>query len=290
MPTAAHAGSLSPGTPAASGNGHLFTGSAAAWLYSAPTGSGLNISGMTAAMPINLNTHTAGFDYPVQYADGSNGCTTFTDKKYYDLQDQICVPNPAGGFHTSTGGYGADDGHLVVVDRSAGKYYDFWKLSVDGNGRPTSTDVGQIVEGSLDGDGTPGTTAAQISGLAGAIMPGELDCGTCLQHALSLIVPGTMNSSALGHQAPARHTDGAEAGAIFREGAKLRLDCREGDHACPAAIRRRHHRPERRKRHRNLYRARFAARPHRHRRDRQAPADLLLNPLEHQRDALADAD
>ena len=224
MPTAAHAGSLSPGTPAASGNGHLFTGSAAAWLYSAPTGSGLNISGMTAAMPINLNTHTAGFDYPVQYADGSNGCTTFTDKKYYDLQDQICVPNPAGGFHTSTGGYGADDGHLVVVDRSAGKYYDFWKLSVDGNGRPTSTDVGQIVEGSLDGDGTPGTTAAQISGLAGAIMPGELDCGTCLQHALSLIVPGTMNSSALGHQAPARHTDGAEAGAIFREGAKLRLD------------------------------------------------------------------
>lgn len=226
MPTAVHTSSAAPPapTPAPSGNGRLFTGSAASWLYSAPTGSGLDIAGITGAMPIYLNTHAAGFDYPVQYADDTSGCTTFTDKKYFDLKDRICVPNPAGGFRTSTGGYGADDGHLVVVVRSAGKYYDFWKLSVDGNGQPTSTDVGQIVEGNLDGDGTPGTTAAQISGLAGSIMPGDLDCETCLQHALSLIVPGTMNSSALGHQAPARHSDGTVAGAVFREGAKLRLD------------------------------------------------------------------
>ncbi|MGN6593664.1 MAG: hypothetical protein ACTHJX_12280, partial [Terriglobales bacterium] len=114
--------------------------------------------------------------------------------------------------------------HLVVVDTSAGYYYDFWKLYVDSAGKPTSTNVGGIARGSLSGDGTPGHTASEITGLAGTIMPGELDCATCLKHALSLIVPSSMNSNLVGTQAPARKTDGTVHGALFREGAKIRFD------------------------------------------------------------------
>ena len=179
---------------------------------------------MVAGLPVELNTHNGGFDYPVQYADGSLGCTTFTDARYYNQTDKYCVPNPPGGFKPSYGGWGADDGHLVIVDQAAHTYYDFWKFNVDAQGRPVSTDVGKITRGNLDGDGNPGTTAAGITGLAGDILPGELDCATCLNHALSIIVPGTMNSPQLGRQAPVQKTDGSVGGAIFREGAKIRFD------------------------------------------------------------------
>lgn len=212
-----------PPPPSTSGS-RLFPGSGADWLYSAPTGTGLNISGVTSGMSFQVNTHTQGFDYPVADTDGSHGCTTFTDTLVYNLGNRICVPNPANGYYPSVGGYGADDGHLVVVDTATGMYYDFWKLYANGNGQPASTNVGGIFEGSLYGNGTPGTTAADITGLAGDILPGELNCATCLNHALSVIVPGGMNSNLVGHQAPAQKTDGSVAGAIFREGAKIRLD------------------------------------------------------------------
>ncbi|MGH9476923.1 MAG: hypothetical protein ACRD1C_11415 [Terriglobales bacterium] len=196
----------------------------AAWLYSAPSGAGLNISSITAGMRFVLNTHDGGYDYPVQYTDGTHGCTTFSDTLQHHFHDSICVPNPANGYHPSLGGWGFDDGHVVVVETSTGTYYDFWKLSVDGNGQPTSTNVGRIVEGSLAGNGTPGTTAAAITGLAGDIMPGELACDTCLSHALNVVVPGAMNDTQQGHQGPASGTDGETPGGIFREGAKIRFD------------------------------------------------------------------
>lgn len=196
----------------------------AAWLYNAPTGAGLNISSMTAGVSFQLNTHSGGFDYPVAYADGSLGCTNFTDTLVFNDSDRLCVPNPPGGFHSSYGGWGNDDGHLVVVDSGAGVYYDFWKLYSGPAGTPTSTNVGQIVRGNLGGNGTPGTTAAAITSLAGDILPGELDCATCLNHALSVVVPVTMNSTQIGQQAPAAKTDGTVPGAIFREGAKIRFD------------------------------------------------------------------
>lgn len=220
--------SNSPSTPTPTAKtaaaGRLFTGGAANWLYSAPTGQGLNISAMTSGLPFFINAHNGGFDYPVQFADGSLGCTTFTDSHYYGQTDSFCVPNPAGGFAPSVGGWGANDGHLVVVDTQAHRYYDFWKLNVNAQGKPQSTDVGAIRAGDLSGNGAPGTTAANISGLAGDILPGELDCSTCLNHALNVIVPSTMNSSQLGHQAPASKTDGGVPGAVFREGAKIRFD------------------------------------------------------------------
>ncbi|MGH9483949.1 MAG: hypothetical protein ACRD1F_02740, partial [Terriglobales bacterium] len=206
------------------GAARLFPSASADWLYTAPSGSGLDIFSITSTIDLGVNTPQGGFDFPVQYADGSGGCTTFTDTVPYNLKDSICVPNPAGGFHPSVGSWGYNDGHLVVVDRASGKYYGFWKLTVDGNGTPKSTNVGKVVEGSLNGDGTPGTTAAAITGLAGDILPGELDCDTCLNHALNLIVPQTMNSKRVCSQAPAKGTDGSVPGAIFCEGAKLRFD------------------------------------------------------------------
>jgi hypothetical protein len=183
----------------------------------------MDISAMTSWIPIKLNTHDGGFDFPVQYADGSLGCTTFTDYGVYGWTDKVCVPNPQGGFAPSFGGWGANDGHLVVVDTAHQTYYEFWKLGAT-NGVPWSTNVGQIISGSLSGNGVPGTTAAQISGLAGDILPGELDCETCLQHALNVVVPISMNSNQVGSQAPAQKTDGGAYGAIFREGAKIRFD------------------------------------------------------------------
>ena len=176
-------------------------------------------------MTFKVNTHDGGFDYPVVYTDGTHGCTTFTDTLQYNYTDHVCVPNPANGYWPSVGGWGADDGHLVVVDSATHEYYDFWKLYVNGSGQPTSTNVGGIFSGNLTtSNGTPGTTAANITGLAGDIMPGELDCSTCLQHALSMVVPGNMNSNQLGHQSSATKTDGSVSGAIFREGAKFRFD------------------------------------------------------------------
>ncbi|MGH9519867.1 MAG: hypothetical protein ACRD2D_09450, partial [Terriglobales bacterium] len=206
-------------------SGRLFTAAAAQWLYAAPQGSGLNISGMLGGARLALNAHDGGFDFPVQYTDGKSGCTSFTDRHIFNYADQVCVPNPEGGFHPSVGGWGANDGHLVVIDQSRHKYYEFWKLIVDGSGQPTSTDVGQVVEGDLSSsDGAPGTTASGLSGLAGDILPGELDCDTCLQHALSVVVPSALDSPQTGSQAPARKTDGSVPGAIFRDGAKIRLD------------------------------------------------------------------
>lgn len=215
--TAAPPVSPAPGT-------RLFPASAANWLYSAPSGSGLNISSAVGGLGINVNAHDSGFDYPVEYTDGTHGCTNFTDTLQYAFTDHICVPLPAGGLFPSVGGWGANDGHLIIVDTANQTYYDFWKLYVDGNGQPTSTNVGGIVSGSLNGNGAPGTTAANLTGLAGDILPGELDCVTCLNHALSVIVPGSMNSNQVGQQAPASKTDGSTPGAIFREGAKIRFD------------------------------------------------------------------
>lgn len=197
----------------------LFTSSSADWFYTAPKGTGLSISSITSSLRFSIDTWDGGWNYPVQFTDATHGYTTFNDIGSYGRNDVISVPNPANGYWPSTG----SDGHLVVVDTTHRMYYDFWQLSAAGH--VNSTSVGQIVSGSLDSsNGTPGTTAAQITGLAGSILPGELSCETCLNHALSVVVPLTMNSPIVGHQAPAVQTDGRTSGGIFREGAKLRFD------------------------------------------------------------------
>lgn len=224
-PAASAAGGGGMSAAPAAAPGRYFTAAGAQWLYEAPQGSGLSIGSMLDGAKLGVNAHDTGFDFPVQFADGSQGCTTFTDRRFFNLGDHICVPNPSGGFQPSVGGWGANDGHLVVIDRAQHTYYEFWKLSVDGAGQPTSTDVGQVAEGDLSAsNGTPGTTGSGLSGLAGDILPGELDCATCLQHALSVVVPSALNSPQTAGQAPAVKTDGKTAGAIFRYGAKIGLD------------------------------------------------------------------
>ena len=195
-------------------------GQAAWWLYSAPTGTPINISNTTSGMTFNINAHDGGYDYPVQYADGSNGCTTFTDVGSYNFNDTYCVPIPTGGFQPSWG----TDGHLIVLNKNTGTYYDFWKLTVNSSGQPLSTSVGAIFSGTLQGNGTPGTTAAFVTGLAGDILPGELDCVTCLNHAVLVIVPGSMDAPGVGDQGPVYHYDGSVQGALFKEGEKIRFD------------------------------------------------------------------
>ncbi len=226
--TAAVTITAATGTGSGSGSGTpsvLFTSPGAAWLYNPPTGQGIDISSTASQLGFSLNVASGGFSYPVQYTDGTHGCTTFTDTAVYNYTDKICVPNPASGYDPTTGGWGANDGHLIVVDTANRTYYDFWKLYTDGQGRPTSTNVGKIVSGSLNtSNGTPGTTAANITGLAGDILPGELDCADCIHHALNVIVPASMDSSQLGHQGPVTVGDGRASNGIFREGAKIRFD------------------------------------------------------------------
>lgn len=219
---AAKSASAAVGITAAqtSTSSRLFPASSANWLYSAPTGSPLNISNVTSGMTFNINAHDGGYDYPVQYTDGTHGCTTFTDAGSYGFNDNYCVPNPTNGFHPSWG----SDGHLIVVNSSTGSYYDFWKLTVNSSGQPLATNVGAIFSGTLQGDGTPGTTAAFITGLAGDILPGELNCDTCLNHAVLVIVPGSMDAPGVGDQGPVHHYDGSVSGALFKEGAKIRFD------------------------------------------------------------------
>lgn len=226
-------------TITAAAQARLFTSPGAAWLYSPPTGQAIDISSTAVKLGgISVNT-VAGFGYPVEYTDGTHGCTTFTDTLIYHYSDSICVPNPPNGYWPTLGCCNgtSNDGHLIVVNTKTLEYYDFWKLYTDGNGHPTSTNVGKIVQGNLaTSNGTPGTTAANITGLAGDIMPGELDCEDCLQHALNVIVPGTMNSPLLGSQGPVAISDGSVSGGIFREGAKIRFDPSVNVDSLPVSI------------------------------------------------------
>ena len=201
-------------TPAASAaSSRLFPN--AAWLYTAPRGKGFGIANYNAQ--VTIDTHDGGFDYPIQYSNHSHGTMTFTDG-----YNRFAVPIPnAGGFYPSTGAWGANDGHLVVLDLQMRRYYDFWKLLTDGHGHPRSTRVGKIVSGSLDGDGTPGTTAGDLNGAAGDLMPGELQNG--IHHALQCIIPGNWNNASLGTQAPVTKTDGRSNGAMS-EGSKIGID------------------------------------------------------------------
>jgi hypothetical protein len=197
----------------------------AGWLYSRATAHLHKISDRIRAYHFHVYTHEGGWDFPVQYTysagDESHHQTCFTDTLRYSYTDRFCVPDPPGGYAPSTAG----DGHLVVVDYANRQYWDFWELRVNSAGVPISTNVGQIKHGEYEiGSGSPGTTAAAISGLAGDILPGELDCVTCLNHALSLVVPARVNRFGYGRQGPVVHTDGHAATGVFIEGAKLFLD------------------------------------------------------------------
>ena len=108
-----------------------------------------------------------------------------------------------------------------------GNYYEFWQLYAS-NGTPTNPQsVSAIVMGSLADNGTPGANAAMITAAAGDIMPGELSCATCLNHALIAGGPWTLINQTTGTQAPAEKNDGqcsSGGNVVLSEGAKLRFD------------------------------------------------------------------
>lgn len=221
--------------PTASAQGlSELTSTSAAYIHEAPTGSYTDISSDSGLTSVGLLTHDGGFDMPIQYTDGTHGTTTFDDFHWYGRTDQIAVPNitSGGGFFPSVGGYGADDGHLVVIDTTTRTAYEFWRLCTDSNGTPITcsgnyspTSVGNIQSYSLNtsNGGSIQTTASGIAGAVGDLLPGELN-GAPVPHALIVSVDGNLMNPNVCTEAPANGTDGSVAGATFCEGAKLRMD------------------------------------------------------------------
>jgi hypothetical protein len=191
----------------------------ATWLHQGPPPSGVSlasVAGQYTAWVQTADSASNSYGFPIQEADGSNGYTTFSD----NFNHSITVPNPTGGY-TPAGG---TDGHLVVVDPNTGQYFDFWTLSVDANGNPTSTHVGRIEQGNYQtGDGTPGTTAVSVTGLAGDILPGELSTANGIQHALNVATPSNLTAPGHGNQGPPglSGADGSANGGVFQEGQEI---------------------------------------------------------------------
>ncbi len=67
-------------TPAAQAQGlAALTSSSAAYAYLAPTGTYTSISSNSGLSTVSLDTHDHGYDFPIQYTDGTHGTTTFDD-------------------------------------------------------------------------------------------------------------------------------------------------------------------------------------------------------------------
>jgi len=76
------------------------------------------------------------------------------------------------------------DGHMTVVDQSAGREYDFWQASVRRHGAMTASAASSIPIGADSGTGLGGhAEAANLGLLGGLIRAPELAAGT-IEHAL----------------------------------------------------------------------------------------------------------
>lgn len=130
--------------------------------------------------------------------------------------EQAPVPIPEGA-KPSPG----TDGAMVVVDRSSGRSYDFWRARPSSDGSWTAS-WGGIVD--LSGDGyTPGAaqTGAGVPRLAGVVRVAEVEQGE-IPHALAF---ATDNACEGEHRYPASKTDGwSPAEGCIPEGARIQLD------------------------------------------------------------------
>lgn len=113
---------------------------------------------------------------------------------------------------------GGSDAAMVVIDRSAGKVYEFWRAHRVGDGWRTSW--GGVAD--LHGEGTPGAAVgAGVSRLAGVVRVEEIAAGE-IGHAL---VFATDNACAERHRYPASKTDGSsQRWNCIPEGARIQLD------------------------------------------------------------------
>jgi hypothetical protein len=122
------------------------------------------------------------------------------------------IPIPPGAEPNS-----GSDGAMVVIDRSANRVYDFWRLRTTAGGWASSWGGSTA----LDGNGSGGATGAGVSVLAGLVRTFEIRAGR-IDHALSfsssLSCRGTFRP-------PAIKTDGtAPVGPCVPEGARIQLD------------------------------------------------------------------
>jgi hypothetical protein len=125
------------------------------------------------------------------------------------------VPIPIGA-HAHAG----SDGAMVIVDRSAGKSYEFWQFRRDGDAWVTSWGTIQDLTGSgWSKNGS--STASGASRLAGVVRVHEIGLGV-IGHALVMSID---NSCADIFRAPAVKTDGDSTRPdCTPQGAHLQLD------------------------------------------------------------------
>jgi hypothetical protein len=214
-----------------------------------------------------------GFTRFYDHDPNGTSCTeSWCNWGHFDTYDVENIQSGGGGLYPSTG----SDAHLIIADNKAYAFYDFFQLCTVGgypavaqtssgvqncpNLLPYTppnwqqdgyaTVVGEVtmcskISGGTDSangcdtqwsKGYPGGTGAQITGYAGDVLRGELKCGTCLNHAILIIVPTYMNANI--HESPAQTTDGkctpgtgtqtaqgciSGAPVVFEEGSKLAL-------------------------------------------------------------------
>jgi len=114
------------------------------------------------------------------------------------------------------------DGHLVVLDRTAGCVYEFWRAAFDKG----TWKAGWVNATPIDGDGVYpdglGGRGTGLSAAAGLIWPQELAAGR-IDHALLFASPWTRRDAAV---PPATASDGRSGPDIagLPAGARLRLD------------------------------------------------------------------
>lgn len=131
--------------------------------------------------------------------------------------EQEPVPIPDGAKPTP-----GSDGHMVVVDSSTRKSYEFWQYSFNG-GRPYTSWGGVS---NVDGDGRDGeSVGAGVSGLAGMVLAHEISQGR-IDHALGFSTKFCQGpDGGTNFRYPATKTDGKFFGAgAVPEGARVQLD------------------------------------------------------------------
>jgi len=248
--------------PATTCPGCFFTSPAAAWLYAGANprwGSGRDLATLAAGWaPPDLNTNQAGFAMPVQHTNASYGSTSFNDFNYGPgwRHDSAVVPNPPGGVWTPSCGwlppaqfgatrcYGSYDGKDFIIDDSTGNFYEMDQLYVNSLGQPINFGVNGYGTGRCGGAGETvcglrgifsgnlatsapnlgGATAAGLVAGAGDIMPGELDCTTCLNHTVLLVGSQDLINSATCDAFPTGKSGDGFAGlpqAVLCEGGVL---------------------------------------------------------------------
>ncbi len=211
--------------PAAACPGCFFTSPQAAWLYAGSTpawGRGRNISALSAQwIAPGVTTNQSGFGMPVQHTQETDGFTSINDFNYGPgwRHDSANVPNPPGNQWTPSCGwlppsqfgqtscYGAYDGKDFIIDDTNGNFYEIDQLYVDSSGHPMNFGVNGYGTGVCGGAGQTvcgirgifsgnlatsapnlgGSTAAGIVSGAGVIVPGELECPTCLNHMIQVL-------------------------------------------------------------------------------------------------------